>query len=233
MQTEILIALQVVVVLIIAIVVLILIMLRQKSIINQLKTILTSVKDDISGENLTGYLQTELDETAAQCKQDTVELKPDLEANDMAIALRYLALQAELNLLLNNESDAPRAWREKIEKYVALAEHTTTIIKQRVDHATKTLNSSHNQELAEKDAKIAELEQLQQHLELQIKELEPLKSFIATSSEEGLSRNELEQSLHKALLSICENFADSGNFRELVFLIHESYNEVQSSKSED
>ncbi|HAG94356.1 MAG TPA: hypothetical protein DCL78_09535, partial [Gammaproteobacteria bacterium] len=65
MSTELLIGLQALLALITAIVILLLIIKRQKKTINQLKNILTDVKDDISGENLTGYFQREIDNTTA------------------------------------------------------------------------------------------------------------------------------------------------------------------------
>lgn len=227
MPTEILIALQFILVLVIAVVMLLLIMLRQKRTIGQLKQILTAVKDDISGENLTGYLQLELDNTTAHCKQDTVALKPDLAPEDMGISLRYIALQAELALIQDHVGAENTPWREQIKNYVSLGEKITEIIKNRVDHATKTLNQSHNDELAAKDTTIEDLEQKKQLHEKQLSDLKPIQDFIAALVETDRSREELEQNLHKALLGICENVDNGENFRELIYLIHEAFNEAQ------
>lgn len=233
MSTELLIALQFIMILVIAVIMLLLILLRQKNTINQLKQILTDVKDDISGNNLTGYLQLEIDDTTAHCKQETIVLKPDLAPEDMAISLRYLVLQAELALIQDHVGSENTPWREKIKNYVLLSEKVTDIIKQRIDHATKTLNESHNKEIAEKDENITALEELKQEHQKRLADLKPLQEFIDISGQDDISRNELEQSLHKALLSICENFSNTESFRELVFLIHEAYNEGQTSSSGD
>ena len=76
MSTQLLIAIQVAFAVVVAIVILLLIIRRQKQTIGKLKDILTTVKDEISGENLTGYLQIELDDTTAHCAQETVALRP-------------------------------------------------------------------------------------------------------------------------------------------------------------
>ena len=121
MSTELLIGLQALLALITAIVILLLIIKRQKKTINQLKNILTDVKDDISGENLTGYFQREIDNTTAHCAQETVALRPDLAPEDMAISLRYLVLQAELALIQDHVGSTNTPWRDQIKNYVHLS----------------------------------------------------------------------------------------------------------------
>ena len=229
MSTELLIGLQALLALITAIVILLLIIKRQKKTINQLKNILTDVKDDISGENLTGYFQREIDNTTAHCAQETVALRPDLAPEDMAISLRYLVLQAELALIQDHVGSTNTPWREQIKNYVHLAEKITDLIKARVDHATKLLNESHNDELTTKDETIQALEtEKQQHLQ-QLNNLKPFISCLETAATSELHRSELELQLHKALLGVCENFPNSENLRELVYLIHEAFHETSGN----
>ena len=225
MSTELLIAIQAAFAVIVAIVILLLIIRRQKQTIAQLKDILTSVKDEISGENLTGYLQIELDDTTAHCAQETVALRPELSAEDMAVSLRFMVLQAELALVQDHVGSAHTPWREKIKNYINLAEKVLELSKARVDHATKTLTDTHNEELAAKDETITGLESKTQSLQEQLNNLKPLVSCLESTSTEGLSRNDLELSLHKALLGICENFPNSEALRELVYLLHEAFHE--------
>ena len=209
MSTELLIVIQAAFAAIVAIVILLLIIRRQKQTIGQLKDILTTVKDEISGENLTGYLQIELDDTTAHCAKDTVALRPDLSAEDMAVSLRFMVLQAELALVQDHVGTKHTPWREKIKNYVNLAEKVLELSKARVDHATKTLTDTHNEELAAKDQSLAALEEEKQDLQKQVDNLKPLVSCLDSAADDDLSRNELELKLHKALLGICENFPNS------------------------
>jgi len=225
MSTEFLIAIQAFLAIITAMVILLLIIRRQKKTINQLKDILTTIKEDISGENLTGYFQTEIDNTTAHCAQETIALRPDLPPDDMAISIRYLVLQAELSLIQDHVGATNTPWREQIKNYIHLAEKITDLIKARVDNATKTLNESHNEEISTKDEAIAQLESEKQDSLEQLNNLKPLVSCLESAAQSDMQRNDLELQLHKALLSICENFSNSENLRELVYLLHEAYHE--------
>ncbi|RLT93501.1 hypothetical protein [Ketobacter sp.] len=231
MSTELIITIQVVFALIVAIVILLLITRRQKQTITQLKDILTSVKEEISGENLTGYLQMELDDTTAHCAQETVALRPELSAEDMAISLRFMVLQAELALVQDRVGSARTPWSEKIRNYIGLAEKVLELSKARVDHATKTLNDTHNEELAAKDESITALETEKRILQEQLDNLKPLVTCLQSAAETEQPRNDLELKLHKALLGICENFPNSEQLRELVYLLHEAYYESGSESA--
>ena len=227
MTTQLIIALQLILVLLIAAIMLSLMLLRQKKTIEQLKQILTNVKDDLSGENLTGYMAQEMDNTTAHCKQETIALKPELGAEDMAISLRYLVLETELGLIKNYDPETPTAWRVQIKPYIELATLITDLIKARVDNATLTLNQSHNQEIGEKQSEIDKLQLAVESLAKQVAALSPLENLFLQPNDQTPSKIELEQQLHKALLSLCENYANSENIREIIFLIHESFNAAQ------
>jgi uncharacterized protein YoxC len=229
MSTELLIGIQAALVIITVMIILLLIIRRQKQTINKLKEILTTVKDDISGQNLTGYLQLEIDNTTAHCREETVALKPELMPEDMAIALRYIALEAELTSIQSHIESNNTSWREQIKRYVTLAEQITEIIKARIDNATKTLNELHNEELNTKNANIADLETQNKTASDQLDLLKPLVTCMESASSGDVSRPDLELQLHKALLSLCENFDDSEDFRELVYLIHEAFHASHSS----
>jgi len=229
MSTEFLIAIQAFFAVITAIVILLLIIRRQKKTINQLKDILTTVKEDISGENLTGYFQIEIDNTTAHCAQETIALRPDLPPEDMAISIRYLVLQAELALIQDHVGASNTPWREQIKNYIHLAEKITDLIKARVDNATKTLNESHNEEISTKDEAIARLESEKQDSLEQLNNLKPLVVCLESAAQSDIQRNDLELQLHKALLGICENFNNSENLRELVYLLHEAYHESSAT----
>lgn len=229
MSTELLIGIQALLAAITAIVILLLIIRRQKKTIKQLKDILTDVKDDISGESLTGYFQLEIDNTTAHCAQETIALRPELAPEDMAVSLRYLVLQAELALIQDHVGSTHTPWREQIKSYIQLAEKITDLIKARVDHATKLLSNAHNEELTSKDEVIQALEAEKQQQQEQLNNLKPFINCLETAANSELNRNELELQLHKALLGVCENFPNSENLRELVYLVHEAFHETSGS----
>ena len=225
MSTEVLIGIQVLVVLLLVIGMLLLLLRRQRKTITQLRGILTEFKDDISGDTLVRHLQLEVDNTTAHCRQETIALKPDLAPEDMAISLRFIALQTEL-ALVQDRVGTNTPWREQIKRYEELAQKIHDLIRARVDHATKILNDAHNDELGEKDQTISQLESVQQDLQQQLKALKPLQSFVHTVTGESFSPQEIEQKLHRALLDICENFGATEKLRELVFLLHEAFNDM-------
>ena len=228
MSTELLIILQLGLVLLIAVIMMALIIRRQRQTIRKLQAILTDVKDDISGEGMCRHLQREMDSTTAHCRQETIALKPELEPEDMAISLRFIALQSELSLLQDHVGSGNTPWRETIKHYVELATLITDLIKARVDHATRTLNETHNKELALKDSDIQTLNDENAGQQKQLNALQPLKTAIEFAIKTDGSQREIEQEFHKALLAICENFDNTENLRELVFLMHEAFHENRS-----
>lgn len=232
MTTELLIALQFIMVFFIATVMLTLILLRQKKTISQLKQILLHIKGDISGDNLTSYLEQEMHNTASHCQQDTVTLKPDLPAEDMAIALRHRMLQVELEMAANHVPDQPETWDKQISPYLDLANQITSLIKDRVNNATKTLNESHNVEMKAKQNEVDTLAQEAESLFKQVEALSPLENLFLKSEDHGGNKIELEQKLHKALLALCENYSNSEEIREVIFLIHESYHAAEMEKEQ-
>lgn len=224
-STEMLIGIQILVFLVLIIGMLLLLVRRQKKTIAQLQTILTEFKDDISGDSLVRHFQMEIDNTAAHCKQDSVALKPDLSPEDMAISLRYSALQTELALV--QDTIGTRApWREQIKRYEELAQKVQELIQSRVEQATRVLKDAHSDELEDRAKTIQQLEATRNDLQQQIKQLKPLQDFVRTITDGAFAPTEIEQKLHRALLDICENFSGTEKLRELVFLQHEAFNEM-------
>ena len=224
LSTELLIGIQALVFVLLVIGMLILLLRRQKKTIQKLQDILKQYRDDLSGNSLVRHLQKEIDKTTANCKQDTVGLKPDLTPEDMAVALRYSALQNEM-ALARETLGAPAAWREQIKGYEELAQKIHDIMRARMDQATRTLNDAHNAELADKDKAYQQLDTVRNDLQKQVKQLKPLQDFARAITSGDYAPMEIEQRLHRALLDICENFAGTEKLRELVFLLHEAYNE--------
>ena len=148
-STEFLIGIQVLVFLLLVIGLLALLMRRQKKIIQELQSILTEYRDDISGDTMRTHLKREIDNTTAHCRQDTIALKQDLSPEDMDISLRYSALQAEL-ALMQEDNGAKQHWRDQIKAYEELAHALHEIIRSRVEYGNRILKDAHVDELAAK-----------------------------------------------------------------------------------
>ena len=227
MNTEMLVGIQVLIVLLLGIGMLLLLLLRQRKTIAELQTILTAFRDDMSGDAVLRYLAEEIELTTGHSSQNAVDLKLDVQPEELAVGLRFHALRSELALMRQRiEVKAEIPWRNEIKHY---EEHAGTIHEQmraRVDHTKNLLNEVHTNELNDKDKTIAELTAARDHQKQQLQNLKPLQDFIASATSSGQTQQAMEQLLHRALLGLCENFPGSERLRELTFLMHESFNEV-------
>lgn len=228
---EFLIGIQIVVFLLLVIGLLALLLRRQKKVIQDMQVILMEYRDDLSGNTLMRHLKQEIDNTTAQCRQDTIALKAELSPEDMAVSLRYSALETELLLMQESQHGKPR-WRDQIKRYEELAQSIHDIVRARGDHVSQTLQEAHNQTLAEKDQQIQLVSATCQDLQQQLAQLKPLQTFIRSVTEAGLPQNEMEQKLHRTLLDLCDNFDDTEKLRELVFLLHETYHQGPADEAE-
>lgn len=224
LSNEMLIAVQGLIFLLLVAGMLILLLRRQKKTIRTLQQALGEYRDDISGNHLARHLQTEIDNTTAHCQQDTVALQPDLAPADLAIALRYGALQNELSLCQGRQS-AQVPWRDQIKGYEELAQKIHEFQRDQQDKSTRALNEIHKEELTAKDIEYQSLDSIRHNLEQQINQLKPLQEFVGIVTLDPSSPQDIEQKLHRALLAICENFPHTEKLRELVYLLHEAYNE--------
>ena len=227
MSTELLVTLQVILVLVIAVVILLLMLRRQKKTIAYLTSILTTVKEDISGDSLDHHLQLELDDTTAHCSTETIAFQADYKPEDMAISIRYAALQGELSLLQEYAASTNPPWREKIKSYNTFAIQLSEGIEARLDAARTLLSEVHAEEINTKNAIIETLSKQKHALDEQLASLKPLSEMIGEITDESDSRHDLELKLYKALLALCENVEHSEKLREVVFLLHESFHTSQ------
>lgn len=217
-----LLGIQLLVILLLVIGLLVLFLRRQKKVIQALRGLLVEYREDLSGNSLTRHLQRELDTTTARCRQDTIALKPDLSPEDMAVSLRYSALQAELALLRAPRSDKPR-WREQIKRYEELAQNIHEILQARTDQVRQTLEAAHSKTLAEKDQQIEQLQTGRHELQQQLEQFRTLQALFQETGEAGLPAAEMEQRLHHALLEVCDHAGAPAQLRELVLRLHEGY----------
>lgn len=236
MSLTLLIAAQFVLVMAIAIAMLLLVIRRQKKTIQQLKSILTTVKDDISGEDQSRYLQLEIDDTTAHCRQDTVAISAELEAVDMAISIRFASLQAELALMQDRVGSTNTPWREKIKAYNVLAETLCSSIQQQLEKMRNTLTEVHAEEMGRKQARLDEAETQLADIKHQWEPLKPLftllKAVPGDATASPPSRDELELQLYQSLLGLCETLDNSEALREVVFQLHEGFNSAPQNSQQ-
>ena len=124
-------------------------------------------------------------------------------------------------------------WRDQIKPYEELGQKIHELIRARVNHATKILNDSHNQELQIKDQEIAQLQGVCDDLQSKLNALKPLRDLIEDATSNASETQALEQQLHRALLAICENYDHTEHLRELAFLMHEAYNNAVIAAQEE
>lgn len=229
MTTEVLVGIQVLIVLLLGIGMLLLLLLRQKKTIAELQAILTQFRDDMSGDSVLRYLAEEIELTTGHSSQNAVDLNMEAKPEEFAVGLRFHALRAEQALMqtrVEAGADAEIPWRNEIKHY---EEHAGMIYERmgaRLDHTKKLLNDVHSSELDAKDKTIADLTAVRNDQKQQLQNLKPLQDFITSATTGAQTTQALEQLLHRGLLNLCDNFSGSEKMRELVFLMHESFNEV-------
>lgn len=220
---------QIVLLLIAGIVFLALYARKQKNAVQKLQDLLLEYKEDLSGDNLTRYLQLSLDDTSAHTGQETVALKPDAAADQMAISLRHHALAAELALLQTYNGELS-PWKSAIAPYIELATQLTEHIQQ-VPEAVKAelIPKIDNLEKQVNDFK-SKYEQTKNQLENYLQ----LENVYKDATEDDVNKQQLEVQLHHALLALAENLENAEALREVIYLMHEGYLEAsQGSKPEE
>ncbi len=226
-QVEILIIAQVAFILVVAIGFLVLLLRRQKKAISRLQELLVSQQEDASGATLVKQLQIAIDDTTAHCAQETITLMPEASAEDQAISLRYAALSYELSLLQSSNGEIS-PWRAIIQPYNDLA----SIYVAHIQSIPEKERLKFKGQMAEMDKEQRRLEEEGKILKKELATLKPITDFFDQGFSEDASKNEIELSLHNALVALCDTVERAEGLREVVYLIHESYYEKGSGPSE-
>jgi len=226
-QVEILIIAQVALIFIVAIVVLVLCSRRQKKTIARLQSMLSGYQEEASGETLIKQLQLAIDDTTAHCAQETIELRPDSSAEDQAISLRYSALTYELRHLQSNNGEVS-PWRTIIQPYNELA----AIYFKHIESIPEKVTIKFKGQMADMDKEQRRLEEESKELKSELAKLAPISDFFKQEFDEDVSKNEVELSLHNALVALCDTVDHAEGLREVVYLLHEAYYEHGSTPSD-
>lgn len=193
---------------------------RQKKAVAHLQDLLTEFKEEMSGETLERYLQLSINDTAANCQQETVNLNPAETPENQALSLRYHALSYELaNLQTYSGEMTPIT--TALTPYQDIAEayhkHLNAKLNLLKDEVQSELNGL-NKKLSDSHSKLADAEG-------KLKALSALTEAFDKFDNEELDKHEIELELHNALIDVCENFTNPAAFREVVYQIHEGFME--------
>ncbi len=226
-QVELLILAQVALFFVLAVVFLILLLRRQKKTIARLQLMLTDYQEDASGETLIKQLQLAIDDTTAHCAQETITLRPEATAEDQAVSLRYAALTYELRFLQSNNGEVT-PWRTIIQPYTELA----TLYYNHIQSIPDKVKVKFKGQMADMDKEHLRLEDNIKQLSGDLKQLAPIQDFFKQEFDDTASKNDIELSLHNALVSLCDTVDHAEGLREVVYLIHEAYYDHGNSTSE-
>ena len=226
-QVQLLILAQVGFFFVVAVVFLALLLRRQKKTIERLQLMLTDYQEDASGETLIKQLQLAIDDTTAHCAQETITLRPEATAEDQAVSLRYAALTYELRFLQSNIGEVT-PWRTIIQPYTELAKLYFDHIQSIPDKVKVKFKG----QMADMDKEQQRLEDNIKQLSGDLKQLAPIQDFFKQEFDDTASKNEIELSLHNALVSLCDTVDHAEGLREVVYLIHEAYYDHGNSTSE-
>ena len=211
----------------VGIIILVLFLRRQKKTIERLQSMLSTYQEEMSGETLIKHLQLAIDDTTAHCAQETIELRPEGTAEDQAVSLRYSALTYELRMLQSNNGEAT-PWRTIIQPYNELAAVYFNHIKSIPEKVTVKFKG----QMADMDKEQRRLEEESKGLQEELRKLGPINDFFKQEFDENVSKNEVELSLHNALVALCDTVDHAEGLREVVYLLHEAYYEHQNNPSD-
>jgi len=226
-QVELLILAQLAFFFVLAVVFLILLLRRQKKTIARLQLMLTDYQEDASGETFIKQLQLAIDDTTAHCAQETITLRPDATAEDQAVSLRYAALTYELRFLQSNNGEVT-PWRTIIQPYTELAR----LYYDHIQSIPDKVKVKFKGQMADMDKEHQRLEVNIKQLSSDLKQLSPIQDFFKQEFDDTASKQDIELSLHNALVSLCDTVDHAEGLREVVYLIHEAYYDHSNSTSE-
>ncbi|PIE41631.1 MAG: hypothetical protein CSA49_02475, partial [Gammaproteobacteria bacterium] len=173
---------------------------HQKKAVARLQALLCEYRDDITGENLTRYLQQAVNETIMNCNQETIALQPDAEPAQLAISLRHETLSAELELLQAHRGEQP-PWEKVISPYTDLA-HQLYAHMEKIPDTVKSqfvpkINQLENQLVDEKSA--------HEQTKNQLERFKKLENAFHQATQTGTTKQQIEAQLHCALAELAEH----------------------------
>lgn len=193
---------------------------RQKKAVLHLQDTLRELKEELSGETLARYLQSSLDDCRTHAKSDSVSLNPEADLDSQALALRYQGLAAELgNLQSFNGELTPL--QTALKPYLASAEIYQQHLRNKCDKVRVDAESDQTR----LNHRIDELAEQLKAQEQKLRTLRGLTSAFDAFNTTELSKDDIELQLHTALLEYCDTMSNPAPLREIVYLLHEAYQE--------
>lgn len=223
-----LIAIQAGIVAVVIIAFLLVYIIRLKRNLSGLQSLFIKLKDDLGGASLVRHLQEAQHQTISACQKDSAAYNPEHEPMDQAIALRNIALGAEIALIEAMQTGNV-SFDAAIAPYRLLGEQIT-------QYLVSTRETLKGQAAADYQHKITELQRQLEAINRKYKALEDtqkrlknLVDLLELGDQTERSKDQIEQSLHMALAAMCEAFREAVAVREIVYLYHEAYFDRRNS----
>ena len=201
---------------------------KQKQAVSHLQDLLLEYKEDIAGDNLTRYFQMSIDDTTGHSAQETVALKPDASAEQMAISLRYHGLANELSLLQTYNGELS-PWESALAPYLELAEK----IHQHIQQVPESVKAELIPKIDGLETQLAEARSQYEQVKNKLDHYQQLDSVYKEAAQDDVDKQQLEVQLHHALLQLAEDVENAAALREVIYLMHEGYlNAKDTDRSE-
>lgn len=196
--------------------------LRLKKNLSGLQAVLTQLKDDLGGASLLSHLQDANKQTLSACQKDTAAYNPEYEPADQAIAIRTMALNAEI-AIIEALQKGKVSFEAAIAPYQALAAQITGYLIGIRENIKGQSAADYQHKITELQRNLEAINRKFKTLEDTQKRLKVLVELLETGNQTERNKDQMEQALHVALASVCESFKDAVAIREIVYLYHEAF----------
>lgn len=195
---------------------------RLKKNLSGLQTLFAKLKDDLGGTSILTHLQEAQKQTLSACTKDSAAYDPEHEPLDQAIALRSLALGAEI-AVIEALQNGKVSFDAMIAPYRLLGEQITQYLNATRENIKGQAAADYQHKITELQRQLEAVNRKYKTLEDTQKRLKNLVDLLELGNQTERSKDQIEQSLHMALASMCEAYREAVAVREIVYLYHEAY----------
>ncbi len=195
---------------------------RLKKNLAGLQALFVKLKDDLGGASLLSHLQEAQKQTLAACQKDTAAYNPEHDAQDQAIALRSAALAAEIAFIEARQA-GKTSFDAVMAPYRLLGDQIALYLTGMRENLKGQAAADYQHKITELQRQLEALHRKHKTLEDTQRRMKNLVDLLEAGNQTERSKDQIEQSLHMALASMCESFSDAVSVREIVYLYHEAY----------
>lgn len=222
MSLGILLAVQAGILAIVVVVFLLVYIARLKKNLRNLQALFTKLKDDLGGASLLTHLQEAQKQTLSACQKDSAAYNPEHDPQDQAIALRSAALAAEIAFIEARQTGKV-SFDTVMTPYRQLGEQIAQFLAVMRDNLKGQAAADYQHKITELQRQLEALHRKHKTLEDTQKRMKNLVDLLEMGNQTERSKDQMEQSLHMALASMCESYSEAVAVREIIYLYHEAY----------